>query len=84
VICALSAHQREHLPSTIFEKLPRSKARKSVSHSTLCWRKEDSNSQSHLNKKLSESARWVPPALGDPPASLTPSGGRSVVKSGFP
>ena len=46
MICALSAHQREHLPSTIFEKLPRSKARKSVSHSTLCWREMDSNYQS--------------------------------------
>jgi hypothetical protein len=31
---------------TIFEKLPRSKARKSVSHSTLCWREMDSNYQS--------------------------------------
>ena len=40
------------------------------------WRKEDSNSQSHLNKKLSEGARSVPPASGDPPASLTPSRGR--------
>ena len=54
------------------------------SHVTQRWRKEDSNSQSHLNKKLSEGARSVPPASGDPPASLTPSGGRSVVKSGFP
>ena len=31
---------------------------------TLSWRKEDSNSQSHLNKKLSEGARSVPPASG--------------------
>jgi hypothetical protein len=46
------------------------------SHTTLPWREEDSNSQSHLNKKFSEGARSVPPASGDPPASLTPSGGR--------
>ena len=50
--------------------------RKSSSHPTRRWRKPDSNSQSHLNKKLSEGARSVPPTSGDPPASLTPSRGR--------
>ena len=55
---------------------PMPESAEASSQLTHRWRKEDSNSQSHLNKKLSEGARSVPPASGDPPASLTPSGGQ--------